>query len=160
MRLAERLAHESTYGSVPSVVYAGDASAAEHGNFLRASYRRIVADDDWCKRLRKAYTGGRRLARRHDRWRAELDCANSSDALLMNIFCYPGMMRRPGVCRLLGCCAGGRPEFGVRVQVPFSNGHVDRTEVDMELGEYLVEAKLTETGFQHARPALVERIGI
>ena len=27
----------------------------------------------------------------------------------------------------------------------------------MQIGEYLVEAKLTETGFQQARPALVER---
>ncbi len=157
LRFAEQLVHESTYGSVPCVIYAGDANGAEHGNFLGAAYRRIMADHDWCKRLKKTYTAGRSVARRHDRWRAELDCANSSDALLMNVFCYPGMMRRPGVCRLLGADAGLRPEFGVRVHVPFTNGRRDRTEVDMQLGEYLVEAKLTETGFQQARPALVER---
>ena len=67
--------------------------------------------------------------------RSELECANSSDALLMNLFCYPGLTRRPGVCRLLGVDAGLRPEFGVRVQVPLANGRVDRTEVDMQLGD-------------------------
>ncbi len=131
--------------------------ARGHGNFLRASYRRILADAGWLGRFDKEYTAGKRVARQHDRRRSELDCANSSDALLMNVFCYPGMTRRPGLCRLLGLEPGLRPEFGLRVQVPLTRGGVDRTEVDMQLGEYLVEAKLTETGFQQARPALVDR---
>ena len=154
---AEELAHETTYGSVPSVIYAKDVAGAGHGNFLTPSYRRICADGDWRRRLAKVYTGSGRVARRHDRTRSELECANSSDALLMNLFCYPGLLRRPGVCRILGADAGLRPEFGVRVQVPLAKGGVDRTEVDMQLGDLLVEAKLTETGFQQARPALVER---
>ena len=155
--LAQQGAHETTYGSVPSVIYTEEAGGAEHGNFLSASYRRICADESWRRRLEKAYTASGRVARRHDRWRAELECANSSDALLMNVFCYPGMMRRRGMCRLLGCDEDLRPVFGVRVQVPLGSGRVDRTEVDMEMGGYLVEAKLTEVGFQQARPALVER---
>ncbi len=154
---AEGMLHETTFGSVPSVIYGEEAEGGVHGNFLPASYRRIRADEGWRSRLRKVYTAGRRVARRHDRWRSELDCANSSDALLMNVFCYPGMTSRPGLCRVLGVEAGLRPEFGVRVQVPLLSGRLDRTEVDMELGEYLVEAKLTETGFQQARAALVER---
>ena len=154
---AERMEHEATYGSVPSVIYAEEAGGGGHGNFLTASYGRICADGDWARRLEKVYTAGGRVARRHDRWRAELECANSSDALLMNLFCYPGMTHRAGVCQLLGVEAGLRPEFGVRAEVPTAKGGFDRTEVDMELGEYLVEAKLTETGFQKARPALVER---
>lgn len=157
LRRAEGIEHETTFGAVASVIYAEQGDGAGHGNFLSASYHRIRRDADWRRRLGKAYTAGERVARRHDRWRAELDCANSSDALLMNLFCYPGMTRRPGVCRLLGLHAGLRPEFGVRVQVPLTRGGVDRTEVDMQLGGYLVEAKLTETGFQQARPALVGR---
>lgn len=157
LKRAEGYSHETTYGSVPSVIYAADEGGLEHGNFLPAAYRRICADAEWARRLGKVYTASERVPRRHDRRRGELECANSSDALLMNIFCYPGMLRRAGVCRLLGIDAGLRPEFGVRVQVPLRTGGVDRTEVDMEVGEYLVEAKLTETGFQQARPALVER---
>lgn len=154
---AETMVHEATYGPVPSVLYAQAENRAAHGNFVAASYRRICADQEWARRLRKSYTGGERVPRRHDRWRSELDCANSSDALLMNLFCYPGVTRRPEFCQLLGVEAGLRPEFGVRVQVPLGSGRFDRTEVDMELGDCLVEAKLTETGFQQARPALLER---
>jgi len=155
---ASGLIHEVTFGSVPSVIYSEDESGEGHGNFLGASYRRISADPQWRRRMTKVYTAGGRVARRHDRWRAELDCANSSDALLMNIFCYPGLLSRPGFRRLLGgLVPGQRPEFGVRVQIPLANGGGDRTEVDMTLGEYLIEAKLTETGFQQARLALVER---
>ncbi len=157
LKRAEGMLHETTFGAVVSVIYREEADGEGHGNFLSASYRRICKDAGWRRRLGKAYTAGERVARRHDRWRAELDCANSSDALLMNVFCYPGMTQRAGVCRLLGLDAGLRPEFGVRVQVPLLKGGVDRTEVDMQIGEYLVEAKLTETGFQQARPALVER---
>ncbi|GAC1360366.1 MAG: hypothetical protein NVSMB3_08270 [Acidobacteriaceae bacterium] len=154
---AEALSHEKTFGTVASVLYAPDDDGVRHGNFVTASYRRICTHPEWKRRLLKTYTGGRQVARRHDRWRGELDCANSSDALLMNLFCYPGFTHRPGVCRLLGIASGARPKFGVRVQVSLANGRVDRTEVDMELGDLLVEAKLTETGFQQARPALLER---
>jgi hypothetical protein len=39
-------------------------------------------------------------------------------ALLMNIFCYPGVLRRAAVCSLLGIEAGLRPAFGVRPAIP------------------------------------------
>ena len=159
---ARTRAHETTYGRVPSVIYtdatdAGDDGKEQHGNFLDASYRRIVADEAWRQRLAKAYTAGGRVARRHDRRRGELECATSSDALLMNVFCYPGATSRRPLCGMLGVDAGLRPEFGVRVHVPLAGGLTDRTEVDMRLGDTLVEAKLTEGGFQTARAALVGR---
>ena len=140
-----------------SVIYGADASGMAHGNFLPASYRRIVANAAWRRRLEKTYTAQRRIARRHDRRRGELECATSSDALLMNVFCYPGMTSRPAVCALLSVDAGVKPEFGVRVHVPLRSRLRDRTEADMVLGDCMVEAKLTEGGFQTARPALVER---
>ncbi len=153
--LAEGLAHESTFGVTPSVLYQ-DADGG-HGNFLPASYRRICAHPEWKRRLLKRYSSSRRVARSLDRTRRELDCANSSDALLMNVFCYPGVLKRKQVCDLLGIEHGLNPEFGVRPNAPLINGHVDRTEVDMSVGELFVEAKLTESGFQSARRDLVCR---
>jgi hypothetical protein len=153
LRLAERIPHESTYGAVPSVVY--QEIDGEHGNFLTASYRRICASPDWSHRLRKGYTGSKRLPCSTDRTRRELDCANSSDALLMNVFCYPGVTCRKAVCSLLGVEPGLRPRFGVKPGIPLISGRADRTEIDMGLGHLLVEAKLTEGGFQKARAELV-----
>ncbi|HEV2275099.1 MAG TPA: hypothetical protein VGR96_13095 [Acidobacteriaceae bacterium] len=141
--------HELTYGRVPSVLYTPQPRCPEgkpalHGNFLAASYRSILADPEWEKRLRKAYSASRYVARSWERQRRELDCANSSDALLMNIFCYPGALRRPGLCALLGIEPGRRPVFGFKPGIPLLNGRADRTEIDMSLGPLLVEAKLTE----------------
>ena len=140
---------EVSYGRLPSVVYAGDDEGG-HGNFLRASYRRILANPAWAQRLEKSYTGGQHLPRAKDRWRGELECAASSDALLLNVFCYPGVLRRSGVCALLGIEAGLQPSFGVRAELPMRNGEIDRTELDMCLGSTAAEAKLTESGFGRA----------
>ncbi len=140
---------EVGYSRTPGVVYAEDAEGG-HGNFLRASYRRILANPAWARRLEKTYTGSRLLPRAGDRRRGELECASSSDALLMNIFCYPGVLRRSGVCALLGVDAGSQPHFGVRAELPMHGGEVDRTELDMCLGTTVAEAKLTEGGFGKA----------
>lgn len=153
---AQTLEHESTYGSVPCIIHA-EQQEGGHGNFLSASWRRIQSRPSWRRRLDKAYTAGKRLPRAHDRWRGELEAATSSDALLMNLFCYPGMLRRPTVLHLLGTNAGLLPSFGLRAQVPLASGSADRTEVDLHLGDLLLEAKLTESSFQTARPELVLR---
>ena len=153
--LAQGIAHESTFGSVPSVLY--QEANGDHGNFLPATYRRICASADWNRRLKKCYTSSKRIARSGDRTRRELDCANSSDALLMNVFCYPGVTCRDAVCSLLGIEPGLKPEFGVRPGTPLVSGGVDRTEIDMSLGHLFVEAKLTESRFQTVRRDLVFR---
>ena len=155
LRLAESVSHECTYGCVPSVLY--QEAHGGHGNFLSASYRRICASPDWRRRLKKCYAASALLPRNLGRVRRELDCANSSDALLMNIFCYPGVTSRRALCALLGIEPGLRPRFGVKPHIPFVNGRADRTEVDMALGNLFVEAKLTEADFQTARPDLVLR---
>jgi hypothetical protein len=77
----------------------------------------------------------------------------------MNIFCYPRVMARPKLCALLSVEAGLRPEFGVRAMLPMRRGEVDRTELDMRVGELLFEAKLTETGFQTASMERLMRYG-
>jgi hypothetical protein len=87
----------------------------------------------------------------------------------MNIFCHPETLRSPRVAALLGADAGTRPAFGVRARVPLAGSspsikvRTDATEIDMQLASptdgktLLVEAKLTESDFQTARPALVTR---
>lgn len=152
---AASMEHETTFGRVPSVVYAGDGET--HGNFVPASFRRILANPSWAARLEKTYTGSAQLPRSKDRWRGELECAVSSDALLMNVFCYPGVLRRKDVCACLGVDGGQRPSFGIRAGLAMRKGEVDRTEFDMEVGDLWVEAKLTESGFGRADAARLLR---
>jgi Restriction Endonuclease associating with ARP len=152
---ASSFAHELTWSESPSVLYA--ESAGVHGNFLPASWKRILAHPAWRKRLAKSYTASRFVPRAGDRHRFELDCAASSDALLMNIFCYPKVFHRPALCALLGIEPGLEPDFGFRPAIPRLHGHVDRTEIDMRLGSLLIEAKLTESDFQRAPLRLLAR---
>jgi len=145
--------HELSYGAVPSVIFQEFDGA--HGNFHPESYTEIQARPRWVARLRKAYAAGQWIPRRWDRERCELDCANSSDALLMNIFCYPAILNASAVCTLLGVSREAQPEFGFKPRIPVVNqrtGHInaDQTEVDMALEDLLIEAKLTESGFQTA----------
>lgn len=148
--------HETTYGSVPSVLYR-EGDDGQHGNFFPAAYRRILARPTWARRLHKTYTASHRIARGNERERSELDCAVSSDALLMNVFCAPATTRSATLCRLMSVEPGTQPEFGVRVHIPLRGGYDDRTEVDMQLGDLLVEAKLGESDFQTALPHLMDR---
>jgi hypothetical protein len=145
-----------SYGQDPVVCYEPSADGLAHGNFIKQSYAAILKNEAWRKRLDKVHTQARSsLPSRDRRWR-ELDSCNSSDALLMNIFCFPGTLREKKVFDLLGVESGAMPQFGVRARVPLVNGRFDRTEVDMRLGELLVEAKLTESDFQSREAKFVE----
>jgi hypothetical protein len=81
----------------------------------------------------------------------------SSDALLMNVFCHPGVLRSTRVASMLGLNTKLNPRFGLPARVPLVNGRLDRTEVDLKIGDLLVEAKLTESDFQRARKTAVLR---
>lgn len=106
------LPHVTSYGELPVVVYQQSECGRHHGNFIAAGYRAILRRPEWRKRLQKVHTQGRRsLPAKDGSWR-ELDSSLSSDALLMNIFCYPGVTRRMEVCRILGLEPGLVPEFG------------------------------------------------
>jgi hypothetical protein len=155
----------------------------------------------------------------------ELDSANSSDALLMNIFCHPGVFNghtlAPAVANLLNIDPATQPCFGINPGVPLKTLRkrrtarkpqpnpkqdseaetsknpgaqtgknpgapgldsetwvleapttlplkatdptltdqtlTDRTEIDLQLGDLFVEAKLTESNFQTATLRLIER---
>jgi len=58
---------------------------------------------------------------------------------------------------MLGVPSGLVPQFGFKPEIPLRSGKTDRTEIDMKLGDLMVEAKLTETDFQTAPPRMIER---
>jgi hypothetical protein len=155
--VSRSLPHCLSYGDGPVVCFE-PVDDIRHGNFLEASYRAIAKNPEWRRRLGKVHTGARRsLPRREQgRWR-ELDSCVSSDALLMNVFCYPRVLARPEVRSTLGLEMNPVPQFGVPARVPLRSNRGDRTEIDMRLGNLLVEAKLTEGGFQCANKTMLKR---
>jgi hypothetical protein len=147
---------ENSYGSMPVTVYAPAEDGRSHGNFHDECYRAMCARPEWMARLEKVHTSFKKsLPRSERRWR-ELDSSMSSDALLMNVFCYPGVAATNAVIAMLGLEEAHEPEFGVKAKVPLANGRFDRTEVDMRLGPLLVEAKLTESDFQSREIEIVK----
>jgi hypothetical protein len=151
-------AHVESYGTAPVIVYAPKDD--RHGNFFDAAYTAMAARADWVRRFDKIHAQAARSLPRpqldpNRRWR-ELDSSMSSDALLMNIFCTPGVADSPAVRNALSVDGEATPIFGWKARVPLANGRFDRTEVDMRFGSFLVEAKLTEVGFQTRTSAIVE----
>src|ERR1035437_5469971 len=68
------------------------ADGASHGNFAEESYSAINAKPVWRSRLDKSHPRRTNaLPAPHDATAKELDSCTSSDALLMNVFCYPGI---------------------------------------------------------------------
>ena len=152
----EQVPHVTSYGEMPVVVYQPSPCGEKHGNFLPASYRALLRRPEWRKRFDKVHSSaGRALPKSDSVWK-ELDSSMSSDALLMNIFCYPGVTKRRELSLLLGNEFGDLPEFGFKPRVPLTSGLIERTEVDMKLGSVLFEAKLTEADFQNQNATLVE----
>jgi hypothetical protein len=152
-------AHVESYGIVPVVVY--EPENGRHGNFFDESYAAIAANPDWMRRFDKIHAQAARSLPKprleHSRRWRELDSSMSSDALLMNIFCAPGVAESRAVRDALGIDDSPLPPaFGWKARVPLANGRFDRTEVDMRFGSLLVEAKLTEVGFQSRAAAIVE----
>ena len=149
---AEGLPHCFSHGEATIVCFAPYESDSRHGNFLSGSYKAIRRNPAWARRLAKVHTQGHRSfpPTNRGRW-MELDTCTSSDALLMNIFCYPGLSRDCRVPALLGTDPGASLCFGYKARVPLVDGRFDRTEVDLRLGNVLVEAKLTEGDFQSVR---------
>jgi hypothetical protein len=153
----KRLPHVLSYGERPVVVYSPSECGQDHGNFISASYRAILKRPEWRRRLQKVHSQGNHSLPKADCVWRELDSSMSSDALLMNIFCYPGVTKRREVSLALGTDLGTVPQFGFMPRVPLVTGMVERTEVDMKLGDVLFEAKLTEGNFQAQDAGLVQQ---
>ena len=148
-------AHVESYGSAPTIVYAPEGE--RHGNFFDPAYVAITARANWMRRFNKVHAqAARSLPKAERRWR-ELDSCTSSDALLMNVFCTPGVLASAALRRAIGVEDDAEPVFGWKARVPLANGHVDRTEVDLRIGSLLAEAKLTEGDFQTCPRTRVEQ---
>ena len=167
-RWARGRLHVETYGADPIVVYAPDHPSdgrpsdgmARHGNFFDTAYTAILGRPDWMRRFGKvhaqaAHSLPRPAGEPARRWR-EVDSSMSSDALLMNVFCTPGVMESTALRDCLGVDSAAAREFGWKARVPLKSGLVDRTEVDLRLGSLLIEAKLTESDFQTRKAEIVE----
>jgi hypothetical protein len=166
----QNLLHDISPGSSPVVIFGRDEQG-RHGNFHPASDTNICANPAWLRRLAKPHTASRRSRARKDWQWMELDSANSSDALLMNIFCHPvvfnGHTLAPAVANLLNINPLTQPCFGITPGVPLKQPRkgrsklpselTDRTEIDLRLDNLFLEAKLTESNFQTATLRLIER---
>ena len=153
---ANELPYCLSYGQPPTVCFERYCDDSRHGNFLPSTYKAILRTPNWRRRLQKVHSQGRKSLPRHENGiRRELDACTSSDALLMNVFCYPAVFRSGRVCSMLDVKPPAIPDLGFRARVPLASGKVDRTEVDMRLGELLIEAKLTEGDFQKAPKEVV-----
>jgi hypothetical protein len=152
----EQVPHVIGLGETSVVVYQPSPCGKNHGNFISASYQALTKRPEWNKRLAKVHSSAGRAFPKSDHIWKELDSSMSSDALLMNIFCYPGATKRKELSSILGTGIGDVPEFGFKPRIPLTNGSIERTEIDMKLGSVLFEAKLTEADFQIQNAAIVE----
>ena len=140
------LAYRSV-GRAPVLLFRPSDDGRTHGNFFRAAWAGITSHPAWQLRLNKVHSQLRSLPPDCHSWARELDSSNSSDALLMNIFCLPSASARAAV--VLGADPpNAEPAFGFNPRVDLLSGSTDETEVDMRLGDTLVEAKLTEADFK------------
>ena len=130
---ARSQAHVESYGNPPVIVY--EPGEDRHGNFFDHAYQAMSARPEWMRRFDKIHAQGRALPKAETgrRWR-ELDSSMSSDALLMNIFCAPGVLESHAVRGALGIGAQEPAIFGWKARVPLASGRFDRTEVDLRLG--------------------------
>jgi hypothetical protein len=117
-------------------------------NFHPASFEEIKRVPSWRKRTLKPHQKATGYL--------EMESSNSSDALLMSVFCHPRASSWRGLRRLLGV-RSIRPRFGLKAGVLLTNGKRDETEIDMALEDLLVEAKLTETDFTQKGVSAVQR---
>ena len=144
----------------PTVLFYPYQDALLHGNFLSASYGAIRSKPEWARRLLKSHSQRERaLPAEHREEAMELDSCTSSDALLMNVFCYPGLFLHDPFVGLLGLTATVEPDlvFGCNPGVPLRSSRPDTTEVDLKVEDLLIEAKLTEKDFTRKRADAVER---
>jgi hypothetical protein len=118
IRLAEKtgVPNERSIGASSTVLYLPD-ERGRHGNFHPASYKRILNRAEWRRRLDKTHTTAHKILASHDRERRELDSCNSSDALLMNIFCHPRSFERDPLSSLLSFEANADLIFGYRPRI-------------------------------------------
>ncbi len=115
-------------------------------NFNKDSWSVIWNNTDYHYRTKKAHSSFDKTNPVY-----EMQSSNSSDALLMNIFCYPKINEWKGVKQLLKVNDLSQMKFGYEPGIALKDSNVDRTEVDLfiqdEETKIFCESKLTETDF-------------
>lgn len=130
----------------------------QNENFQSESYGAIVTNTTWAERLGKPHPWRNMAKILRANAAMELESCCSSDALLMNIFCYPGALE--ALAPLLNCTGSAELTFGFKARVAFGRNRHDRTEVDLRIvGNQTVfcEAKLTEEDFTTKSTSHVHR---
>ncbi len=117
-------------------------------NFHPKSFANIKKQKDWWKRINKPHPNVPGVL--------EMQSSNSSDALLMNIFCHPDIQRWKGIEDLIGVPIDSIT-FGFSAKVRINEGGFDSTEIDMAMPGIFCEAKLTEADFTQKQAEVVER---
>ena len=108
------LPHCLSYGQPSTVCFEQYCNDSRHGNFLSSTYRAILRNPNWRRRLQKVHSQGRKsLPRQECGVRRELDACTSSDALLMNVFCYPAVFRDGRVGSMLDVSAWSKSRFRI-----------------------------------------------
>jgi hypothetical protein len=149
--------YESLGKKDPVVLF--PAIGDRHGNFIDASFQAAQRVPEIRRRFAKRHAQAQALPPQFSDTACELDSSNSSDALLMNIFCYPEL-ENSRIHQILGLDKWTMPVFGIRFCVAGEPKGSPRrhTELDMTFSHDLaIEAKLTESGFQQASRASVHR---
>jgi hypothetical protein len=154
---AHRLSHYSNRGQPPTILFERAADGGSHGNFHPDAWRAILAEPTWITRLDKPHSQVRALPPEKAVSARELDSSNSSDALLMNCFCFPGAADRIFAALRIATGTDRHPQFGFKARLPLADGSDDATEIDMRVGSTLFEAKLTEKDFTSSPSAHVLR---
>jgi len=151
------ISYYQSLGQEPTVLFERAPDGSSHGNFHPDSWREIAAQPTWVLRAEKRHSqANRSLPPDKAAGARELDSSNSSDALLMNCFCFPEASGR--ILDALGVPGSmERPEFGFKARLPLVDGSTDATEIDMKIGTTLFEAKLTEADFTRRSKAHVQR---
>lgn len=117
-------------------------------NFHPESFANISLHPSWQQRTAKPHQNVAGVL--------EMQSSNSSDAILMNIFCHPEIQRWEGVRGLLEDELNAI-SFGFPGQVHINGGQPDSTEIDMVLTGVFCEAKLIESDFTKQTSNVVER---
>jgi hypothetical protein len=143
-------------GTPPTRLFEPYDDGVRHGNFVDASYQAIGGEPSWKARTQKAHSQRNALPTAKRSTGRELDSSNSSDALLMNCFCYPRAAKQilKKLLPRMGCTA---PQFGVRAKVAMVDGGPDSSEIDMQIDSTIFEAKLTEYDFTSGPKSHVKR---
>jgi hypothetical protein len=146
---AKGISQYSSLGDSPTILFPIAEDGNSHGNFHPDSWRAILASGILARRLDKPHAQAATALPVERAEARELDSSNSSDALLMNCFCFPGavprIMKGLGLWESIGSTA--LPEFGVKAKLPLTQNRQDATELDMKIGSHIFEAKLTEKDF-------------